>query len=162
DATAVNPDGEGTKGAFHYRLEIPAGGEVVLGLRLAEERALSSEPFSDAFDHVFDWRITEADQFFAPHMPRTAGIEHQRVLRQAFAGLLWSRQFYHYAVAEWLDGDPAMPPPPPSHRTARNADWRHLYNRDVLSMPDTWEYPWYAAWDLAFHTVPLGDVDGAS
>jgi len=142
-------------------LDIPAREEVVVRLRLGAEDALPAEPFDRSFDETFAWRQRDADAFYAALLPGTATPEERRVMRQAYAGLLWSRQFYHYAVAEWLEGDPAQPTPPVSRWHGRNADWMLLYNRDVISMPDAWEYPWYAAWDLAFHVIPLGEVDPA-
>jgi mannosylglycerate hydrolase MGH1-like protein len=158
DALSSAP--EGTKAAALYRLEIPAGGEVRLRLRLsAEADAPASEPFGRAFERVLEDRIAEADAYYATRLPAELSEEERRVARQAYAGLLWSKQFYHLSVEDWLEGDPAQPPPPPARRKGRNADWQHLYNRDVISMPDKWEYPWYAAWDLAFHMVPMARID---
>jgi hypothetical protein len=111
------------------------------------------------FDAVFSERNLEADQFYEMIEPKRATADERRVMRQAYAGLLWSKQFYHYVVKDWLDGDPGQPSPPPERLHGRNADWRHLYNRDVISMPDAWEYPWYAAWDLAFHMIPFARID---
>jgi len=111
------------------------------------------------FDAVMTARAAEADAFHAATTPTDLDADERTVHRQARAGLLWSKQFYHVDVAAWLDGDPAQPPPPPARRGGRNADWRHLYNRDVVSMPDKWEYPWYAAWDLAFHMLPFAKLD---
>src|SRR5213076_1175016 len=140
-ADAVNPEGVGTKAACHYRLEIPAGGAVTLQLRLtADAEAAGPDP-----SRVFTDRIREADAFYARHIPGTLGEGEQAVVRQAYASLLWSKKFYHYVVKDWLEGDPAQPPPPPSRRDGRNHDWPHLYNRDVISMPEGWEYPWYPA-----------------
>src|SRR5881296_462535 len=154
-ADAVNPEGLGTKAACHYRLEIPAGGAVTLQLRLtADAEAAGPDP-----SRVFADRIREADAFYARHIPGTLGEGEQAVVRQAYASLLWSKKFYHYVVRDWLEGDPAQPPPPPSRRQGRNHDWPHLYNRDVISMPEGWEYPWYAAWDLAFHMIPFARID---
>ena len=113
----------------------------------------------DEFDRVFRDRIREADEFYAQRLPQGLADDERRVARQAYAGLLWSKQFYHYVVRDWLDGDPEQPPPPARRATGRNADWPHLYNRDVISMPDKWEYPWYAAWDLAFHMIPFARID---
>ena len=118
----------------------------------------TSEPFAD-FDAVFAKRIAEADAFYAERIPADAGEAAANVARQAYAGLLWSKQFYHYIVKDWLAGDANEPPPPAARRSGRNHDWPHLYNRDVISMPDKWEYPWYAAWDLAFHMIPMATVD---
>ena len=159
-ADAVNPGQVGTKAAALYRVEIPAGGEVCLRLRLApQELSASDEPWAQEFDQVFHDRIREADEFYAERLPQGLSEEESRVARQACAGLLWSKQFYHYIVRDWLEGDPQQPPPPASRAAGRNADWPHLYNRDVISMPDKWEYPWYAAWDLAFHMIPFARVD---
>jgi hypothetical protein len=156
---AVNPRHVGTKVAALYRLVIPAGGEAVIRLRLAT-RALSPQADLGAeFDQVFQDRIQDADAFYAERVPKGLLEEERRVVRQAYAGLLWSKQFYHYIVRDWLDGDPQQPPPPAHRRSERNADWLHLYNRDVISMPDKWEYPWYAAWDLAFHMIPFAGLD---
>ena len=154
-AATVNPARVGTKAALWYRLDVPAGGSAVLRLRL---RA-GADPADPAGDDVFTARRAEADAFYAALTPQGTGADEALVLRQALAGMLWGKQFYHYDVARWLDGDPAGPPPPPRRRTGRNAGWRHLANHDVISMPDAWEYPWYAAWDLAFHCVPLARVD---
>ena len=156
---AVSADGPGTKAATHYILTLPAGGEATLHLRLTAETEAGGSPVGPEVDRVFADRMREADAFYARHIPATLGEGEQGVVRQAYASLLWSRKFFHYVVKDWLDGDPAQPPPPASRRSGRNADWRHLYNRDVLSLPDSWEYPWYAAWDLAFHMVPFARVD---
>ena len=104
-------------------------------------------------------RQHEANEFYATVIPQNLSPDAQSVMRQAFGGLLWSKQFYHYVVEQWLRGDPALPPPPLERRRGRNREWGHLYNDDVISMPDKWEYPWYAAWDLAFHCIPLALVD---
>jgi hypothetical protein len=149
----VNPALTGTKAALRYRLSIAAGETAELRLRLARRRR-------DYDEQVRVAREREADDFYSALAP---GLDAERalVLRQAFAGMLWSKQFFHYDVEKWLDGDPAEPRPPAARTTGRNAGWRHLNNRDVVSMPDKWEYPWYAAWDLAFHTVALARVDPA-
>ena len=104
-------------------------------------------------------RIREADEFYADLAPELLSNEHRAIQRQALAGMLWSKQFYHYIVEQWLEGDPAQPPPPNERKEGRNSGWRHLYNERVMSMPDKWEYPWYASWDLAFHCIPLALVD---
>jgi hypothetical protein len=156
---AVNPARIGTKAAAHHLLEIPAGGEVVLRLRLFAEDEAKGPALDAHFDRTFDERRREADAFYARRIPAGAKDAERAVMRQGWAGLLWSKQLYHYVVEEWLEGDPAQPPPPPERRHGRNADWTHLYNRDVLSMPDKWEYPWYAAWDLAFHMIPFSAID---
>ena len=164
---AVNPALTGTKAAPLYRLDIPAGGSTTLRLRLREnsshgknEKSGSHEtdPFSD-FDSLFAERIREADAFYASKLPPTLSSEQHKIMRQAYAGLLWSKQYYHYVVKDWLSGDPNPPPPPPGHDKTRNQDWSHLFNSDVISMPDKWEYPWYAAWDTAFHMIPFSRID---
>jgi hypothetical protein len=157
---AVNPEREGTKAAARYRLTLPGGGTQVVRLRLST--AVSGAAALDAsFDAVFEQRRAEADAFYAPLAAPETSADERAVQRQALASLLWSKQFYHYDVLRWLEGDPAYPPPPPERWVGRNHNWTHLNNRDVISMPDTWEYPWYAAWDLAFHTVALAMVDPA-
>ena len=156
---AVNPEGIGTKAAAHYVLTLPPGGEARLHLRLSAEAEAGGPPSGPDVDRIFADRVREADAFYARHIPATLGEGEQAAVRQAYASLLWSRKFFHYVVKQWLEGDPAQPPPPASRLRGRNADWRHLYNRDVISMPEAWEYPWYAAWDLAFHMIPLARVD---
>ncbi|HEX2437554.1 MAG TPA: glucosidase [Methylomirabilota bacterium] len=153
---AVNPDGVGTKASAHYRLLIPAGRSAVVRLRLSDAPGAA---FGHDFEATFTRRIREADEFHATLAPAALSDDARSVMRQAFAGLLWSKQFFHYDVKRWLDGDPAGPPPAASRRQGRNREWEHLFNDDVVSMPDKWEYPWYAAWDLAFHTIPLALVD---
>ncbi len=153
---AVNPDHEGTKSAMVYRREVAAGESVTLRLRLA--RHDHDAPFAD-FDEVFTTRQAEADEFYASVQPKEVRDEPRRVQRQAFAGMLWNKQFYYYDIRQWLAGDPAFPPPPENRAGGRNADWRHLTNFDILSMPDNWEYPWFAAWDMAFHTLPFALID---
>ena len=156
-AAAVNPAGTGTKCAARYRATIAGGGRQVFHLRLTD--ALMAAPFGAAFAQVFAERMAEADEFYDGVIPRTLSDDGRRVMRQAFAGLLWSKQYYHYVVREWLAGDAGQPSPPPARRKGRNHEWPHLHCADVLSMPDKWEYPWYAAWDLAFHCIPLALVD---
>jgi hypothetical protein len=155
---AVNPDGVGTKAAAHYRLTVPAGGSVIVRLRLTEAPE-AARAFGREFQTIFARRLRDADEFYGTVIPETLSDDARRVMRQAFAGLLWSKQFFHYDVRRWLEGDPAGPPPAPGRRGGRNRDWEHLYNEDVVSMPDKWEYPWYAAWDLAFHMIPLALID---
>jgi Mannosylglycerate hydrolase MGH1-like glycoside hydrolase domain len=156
---AVRSDGTGTKAAFHYRLEVPAGGSVTVHLRLTGAGEAGGPPAGPEVDRVFADRIREADAFYAGHLPAGLGAAERAVVRQAYAGLLWSKQFFHFVVKDWLDGDPAQPPPPANRRAGRNVEWPHLYNRDVVSMPDAWEYPWYALWDLAFHMIPFAKID---
>jgi MIP family channel proteins len=154
---AVNPAGEGTKAAAHYRLHVAPGQSAVIRLRLAKVDAVSAPLHT--FDRVLAERRREADEFYAGIIPERLSGDARRVMRQALAGMLWSKQWFHFDVRRWLEGDPAQPAPPPERRTGRNREWTHLYNDDVISMPDKWEYPWYAAWDLAFHTVALALVD---
>jgi len=149
----------GTKAAPHYVLNVPAAGEVVVRLRLCAAEHVVTKAFGPQFDRIFAERIADADAFYADKLPEAAGEQERLVARQAYAGLLWSKQFYHYVVRNWLEGDPAQPAPPPAREHGRNHDWQHLFNRDIISMPDKWEYPWYAAWDLAFHMIPLAVVD---
>jgi hypothetical protein len=156
---AVNPEGIGTKAAAYYRFEVPAGGEIVVRLRLFAEDEAPRTAFSRSFDQTFKARIDEADAFYRKVILQNLSEEQKRISRQAYAGLLWNKQFYHYVIKDWLDGDPNMPPPPASRKDGRNADWTHLFNRDVISMPDKWEYPWYATWDLAFHMIPFARID---
>jgi hypothetical protein len=153
-APTVNPNHHGTKAAYRYRLTVAAGGSETIELRLREDGGLGED-----FASVMDARRAEADAFYAELTPAGASADEALVLRQAFAGLLWSKQFFHYDVRRWLDGDPAFGPPAPQRYGGRNHEWTHLNNRDVISMPDKWEYPWYAAWDLAFHCVALAHVD---
>ncbi len=161
-AEAVNAAGFGTKAAAHYRLDVPACGSVTLRMRLVASGKPGGEiaagGFGD-FDGVFAARIREAEEFYASRYAAGLTAEQRNVVRQAYAGLLWSKQYYHYVIREWLDGDTLTPKPPPERLEGRNSDWGHLFNSDVLSMPDKWEYPWYAAWDLAFHMLPLSRVD---
>ncbi len=159
----VNPDRRGTKCALWYRVTVPAGATVELRVRLrpAGSRGRPASALGHAFDRVVARRRAEADEFYSELTPATASPDEALVMRQAFAGMLWSKQFYHYDVARWLDGDPTQPRPPESRRTGRNARWRGFSSFDVMSMPDKWEYPWFAAWDLAFHCVALAHVDPA-
>ena len=158
---AVNPERQGTKAAYHYRLEIPAGESIVLHLRLCATEDAPSQPFGAGFEQIFEARKREADAFYAARLPESLSEDARGIIRQAYGGSLWSKQFYHYEVTAWLQGDPAQPIPPPERLNGRNHDWKHLYNRDVISMPDKWEYPWYAAWDLAFHMLPFAQLDPA-
>jgi hypothetical protein len=152
----TNPAGVGTKVAAHYPLTVAPGATATIRLRLSAQP--SDAPFADHQD-VLATRADEADRFYQRFGGEQMSADARNVQRQAFAGLLWSKQLYLYDVSRWLEGDPAGPPPPPGHQAGRNADWRHLGAADVLSMPDTWEYPWFAAWDLAFHCIPLAQID---
>ena len=154
-SATVNPAGTGTRAAARHRLTVAAGASAELRLRLAPAPA----DLDADFERVMAEREAEADRFYAALTPATATEDEAQVMRQAFAGMLWSKQYYHYDVRTWLTGDPAQPPPPADRWRGRNHDWLHLDNRDVLSMPDKWEYPWYASWDLAFHCVVLAHVD---
>ena len=152
-AQAVNPDARGTKGCAWYRTMLAPGETKTIRLRLHP----GGETRLEDFEETFKTRIAEADDFysFTPYLTN----DGRNVQRQAFAGLVWSKQFYHFVVQDWLDGDPAQPPPPPERKLGRDHTWVHLYNDDVLSMPDKWEYPWFAAWDLAFHMIPFASID---
>jgi len=157
----VNSAGFGTKAAAYYKFNIPAKETTSIQLRLTRASAnkkTNNEPFAD-FEEIFTKRRAEADEFYGEIAPSSLTEEQRAVQRQAFAGLLWSKQFYHYIVDQWLDGDPDQPPPPDERNHGRNSGWRHLYNERVMSMPDKWEFPWYASWDLAFHCIPLALVD---
>ena len=159
DKTGLRRNRTGTKAAAHYKLRVPRNGEVTIHLRLCAETETPSEPFGEKFDQIFAQRKEEADAFFEKRTPNSLSTEERRVMRQSYAGLLWSKQFYHYVVRDWLNGDPAQPPVAQSRKYGRNSDWPHLFNRDVLSMPDKWEYPWFAAWDTAFHMIPFARLD---
>ncbi|MEO6392147.1 MAG: glucosidase [Pyrinomonadaceae bacterium] len=154
---AVNPAQMGTKASAHYRLEIPAGGSKVVRLRFTD--APVAEPFDGSFAQIVNQRQAEADEFYAGIIPAELSDDARNVMRQSMAGLLWSKQYYHYVVRDWLKGDLGQPAPPAARLAGRNHEWGHLYNADVISMPDKWEFPWYAAWDLAFHCIPLALVD---
>jgi hypothetical protein len=153
---AVNPAQLGTKASAHYRLTLAPGETRAVSLRLTDV-APATAPFGPAFHAMVARRAHEADEFYAAVAPAHSSADARRVMRQALAGLLWSKQFYHLDVTRWLEGDPGQPPPPRGRQ--RNREWTHLYNADVVSMPDKWEYPWYAAWDLAFHCIPLAMID---
>jgi hypothetical protein len=158
-AATVNPEQRGTKAAVHHVLTVAAGDTAEIRVRLAQQP--DGGELGSGFDKVVATRHAEADAFHAQLAPVDASEDVARVLRQAFAGMLWGKQFYHYDVARWLDGDPIGPTPPRQRLDGRNAGWRQLNNHDVVTMPDKWEYPWYAAWDLAFHTVALAHVDAS-
>src|SRR6266705_2989958 len=158
---AVNPAKAGTKAAAHYPLTLGPGETKTIKLRLTdlEIPPENSDPCNGKFDATFDERKREADEFYDSVTPEHISEDAKAVMRQALGGLLWSKQFYYYDMGSWLKGDPAEPPPPAERLNGRNSQWSHLYNDDIISMPDKWEYPWYAAWDLAFHCVPLAIVD---
>ena len=182
---AINPQNSGTKTAAHYDFQLDPGETVVIKLRFTDREPLAdleydspmvgtitgpghaerpqgvpaSGDFRAGFDALFAQRQKEADEFYAERLPKRLSEDARSVMRQAYAGMLWCKQFYHYDVRRWLDGDPSEPIPPKERLHGRNKEWTHLYNEDILSMPDNWEYPWYAAWDLAFHCIPLAIVD---
>jgi hypothetical protein len=157
---AVNPAQSGTKCAAHYRVRMAPGASVTWRLRLtdADPGGEKNSPFGTDFETIVARRHGEADQFYAHRFPQAISPDAHNVMRQACGGLLWSKQFYHYDVRTWLEGDPIYPAPE-QRKNGRNHDWTHLFNADVLSMPDKWEYPWFAAWDLAFHTIALSLLD---
>ncbi len=156
EAGAINPAQSGTKAAAHYVLTLAPGEHAAIHLRLANHP--QSAPFAD-FAAVLSLRQAEADAFYASVQSQKLTPEERNVQRQALAGMLWSKQLYYYDIEQWLNGDPGEPPPPAERATGRNRDWEHLNNFDIISMPDKWEYPWYATWDLAFHCIPLALVD---
>jgi hypothetical protein len=158
---AVNPAQAGTKAAALYRLDIPAGGAATVRLRFTDQSPSTTAQllWGQAFDALFRERIAEAEEFYRQYASGKMTEDACRVQRQAFAGLFWSQQSYHYDVGMWLQGDPAFPAPPPERKKARNHRWKHLNAYDVLSMPDKWEYPWFASWDTAFHCVALAVID---
>ncbi|MBD2103921.1 MGH1-like glycoside hydrolase domain-containing protein [Leptolyngbya sp. FACHB-261] len=156
--TAVNPEQTGTKVSPHYVLTIAAYETKTVRLRLSDASDLS-DPFGDEFDATLQLRQREADEFYHRITPFPLSEDMRNVQRQAFAGMLWNKQFYYYVVEDWLNGDPTGPPPPEPRQNGRNSDWLHIFNDDILSMPDKWEYPWFAAWDLAFHLIPLAMID---
>ncbi len=157
--SAVNPEKTGTKAAANYSLTIAPGETATIRLRLTDKTLKKTAAVFGDFDRLFDNRMREADAFYNTVIPTDLSDDARLVMRQSMGGLLWSKQFYHYVVEQWLDGDASNPPPPTERKKGRNHEWKHLYNADVISMPDKWEYPWYAAWDLAFHCVPLALVD---
>jgi hypothetical protein len=156
--SAVHPDRTGTKAAAAYRLTLSPGQTQMIRLRFAGRKCDAAD-FGADFDNVFGLRRSEADAFYATLINASASSDEKAIQRQAFAGMLWSKQFYHFNVRKWLEGDPTQPTPPASRRDGRNSRWDHVDSADVISMPDTWEYPWFAAWDLAFHCVTLSLVD---
>ena len=167
-APTVNPGSAGTKCAFWYRLTVPPGQTAELRLRLrptpsgrGSRAAAKADPLGAEFEQVMALRRAEADEFYTELTPASASADEALVLRQACAGMLWSKQLFYYDVARWLDGDPTQPPPPEVRKTGRNAKWRSFDGFDIISMPDKWEYPWFAAWDLAFHCVVLAHLDPA-
>ncbi len=171
---AVNPAKRGTKAAVYGLMVIPGGGSRTMRLRLTKTDALPPSARNDAgkvilgkfrkhafddFEDIFDSRIREANEFYDIQIDASHSPQRRQIMRQAYAGLLWTKQFYHYVVPTWLKGDPAWPAKDEARKNGRNSDWKHLFNRDIISMPDKWEYPWYAAWDSAFHMVPFAHLD---
>jgi hypothetical protein len=157
DRHGINPARTGSKAALHYRWTIEPGATHTVRLRISDDP--NAGGIDADFDAAFDLRTAEADRFYAALARAPLDEESATIQRRAFAGMIWSKQFYHYVVRDWLNGDPLTPPPPESRKHGRNANWKHVYNDDVLSMPDTWEYPWFAAWDLGFHVVPFAMID---
>ena len=154
--SAININASGTKVAANYDIVINANSSITLRFRLESNNV--SNAFKD-FDRIFEDRLNEANEFYDDLQKEIKSDDEKSVQRQAFAGMLWSKQFYYYDVEQWLNGDPAQPPPPPQRKKGRNRDWKHLNNADIISMPDKWEFPWYAAWDLAFHCIPFALID---
>ena len=157
--SAVNPNRIGTKAGIHHVLTVDPQQSAEIRLRLRSSSLPAIKSRSDDFDALFTQRRQEADEFYTTIQRDIASADERRVQRQAFAGMIWSKQFFYYDVREWIKGDPAQIPPPTERKSGRNHEWTHLNNADIISMPDKWEYPWYAAWDLAFHTIPLAIVD---
>ena len=151
----VNADNSGSKASLWHRITVGAGDTEVIRLRFSTTGAA----IDDSWQRTLASRADEADIFYAEVSPDGVSVEDAMIMRQAFAGMMWSKQWFHFNIARWLDGDPAGPTPPARRKTGRNSDWRHLDNSEVISMPDTWEYPWYAAWDLAFHCVAIAHID---
>ena len=156
---SVNPESSGTKAAAHYSAVLQPGASFTARLRFSNLSPTASEALDGKFDQVVAQRRDDAEEFYRSVIPQNTSPDRRNIMRQALAGLLWSKQFYHYDVDRWLKGDPGGPEPARERLKGRNSEWRHLYNADVISMPDKWEYPWYAAWDLAFHCVALALVD---
>lgn len=153
---AINHLPKGTKAAFDYELSVPSGKTKSVHLRLTSE--FLTNPFQE-FNEIFKTRLAEANEFYGSIQENIKDKDKKDIQRQAFAGMLWSKQFYYFDISRWLEGDPGQPPPPEQRKNGRNREWKHLVNADIISMPDKWEYPWYAAWDLAFHTLPIAMVD---
>jgi len=156
DASRLNSNQTGTKAAAIYELNIPAGGQAQIQLRMQHQ---PEETPLDSIAAIMALRKTEADEFYQQLQQAITEVEHKSIQRQAYAGLLWSKQFYYYDVNRWLEGDPGRYQPPQQRKKGRNHSWTHLQNFDIISMPDKWEYPWYAAWDLAFHCIPFARID---
>ena len=155
---AVNPNKIGTKFSPHYQLTVAPGATKTIKLRLSDRSSLS-EPLGTEFDTIFKTRQIEADEFYQQINDKSLNADLINIQRQAFAGMLWTKQYYKFDIDRWLNGDPTQPTPPPERKNGRNHQWVHLDNEDIISMPDKWEYPWYAAWDLAFHCLPIALID---
>jgi len=155
----VNPGQTGTKAAGHFSFTVPAGGSVTVVCRLHSEAEDNGIDGLEEVEKVFAERLAECEDFYREVVPANLGEEEKRVCRQGYAGLLWTKQFYHYVVEDWMLGDSGEPAPPKERLNGRNHDWPHFFARDVLSMPDKWEYPWFAAWDTAFHMIPFAAID---
>ena len=161
--SAVNSERHGSKFSPCYFLEMPAESEAVWQFRLTRDERKSGMPivdsFGEQFDRIFTAEIAENDRFYRTVIPASVNEAQHNINRQCYAGLLWTKQFYYYAVEYWQQGDPNGPEVAKQRIDVRNSDWGHAYNRDIISMPDKWEYPWYAAWDLAFHMLPFAKLD---
>ena len=158
DFSSVSPDHHGTKCAPVYKKHLVFDEEVAIKVRISQKKLDPATALGSEFDEIFSTRIQEADEFYQTFQ-KADNEDLANIQRQAFAGMLWSKQYFHIDIPRWLEGDPGNPEPPKSRYSGRNHDWMHLNNEDIISMPDKWEYPWYAAWDLAFHCVPLAMVD---
>jgi hypothetical protein len=156
---AVSLEGPGTKACYYSQVEIEGGQSVEFKYRLYKEDETPYRPFGNEFKQIFATRTAECREFYKSHNPPNIREDEENIMNQAYAGLLWSKQFYYYSLQEWQAGDPSQPKPDPKRKDIRNSEWRHLYNRDIISMPDKWEYPWYAAWDLAFHMLSFARID---
>ncbi|MBB5350253.1 hypothetical protein HNR46_000477 [Haloferula luteola] len=159
EKNAVSADPSGTKAAAWFKASVPAGKSITFRCRLHRIKETNGLEGLDQFEETFAERISECDAFYHDIIPQDAGEDDRMISRQGYAGLLWTKQFYHYAIDEWLSGDKHGPPPPSERLNGRNHDWRHFLARDILSMPDKWEYPWFAAWDTAFHMIPFARID---
>ncbi len=156
NTATINYEKKGTKASADYDITVAGGASIVLRLRL--KKGEMQNPFEE-FDEIFDKRKSEADEFYHELQREIDSEEAKLVQRQALAGMMWGKQFYYFNVKQWLNGDPSQPPPPASRKQGRNKDWPHMKNADIISMPDKWEYPWFAAWDLAFHCIPISLID---
>ncbi|MCB0321149.1 MAG: hypothetical protein KDD60_09500, partial [Bdellovibrionales bacterium] len=159
DSEAVSKERSGTKMGFSVALQFAPFETQTLRMRLVHESEFPSDPFSESFERTLNRRAQECEEFYRQAIHPSVPQEHRQISEQAYAGLLWTQQFYYFSVREWQEGDPTQPPPAKGRSDIRNREWSHLYNMDVISMPDKWEYPWYAAWDSAFHMVTMGDLD---